>query len=156
MNPKTTKESYLNGATSDATAATSLTSQGGKQFSALPLVGHYSKVDAVAAASTSLDATAKVKADTKRIDTRVVITACETDDARVRNTAMTRTLTLTVSEACAAMFEAAAEAADTGPMAASAATHDRLYPCVDTALGGIVARCIMASMGWETEAVLCV
>ena len=83
-------------------------------------------------------------ADIKRIDTRVVITACETDDTRVRNTAMTRILILTVYEAYAAIVEATAEAAGTGPMAATATAHERLYPCAVTSPGGIAASCIIA------------
>ena len=139
----------------NTTAATLLASQGGKQISTLPFVDHYYKVDAVAAASTSLDATAKVTADTKLIVTHVVITACEADDAHVNETAMPRVLALTVYEAYAAMLEAAAEAVGTGPMAATATADERLYPCVVTAPGGIIARRIMALMDPEAEAVRC-
>ena len=41
-------------------------------------------------------------------------------------------------------------------MAGTATTHERLYPCAVTAMGRIVARCIIASMDPEAEAVLCV
>ena len=69
---------------------------------------------------------------------------------------MPRALALTVYESYVAMLEAAAEAVDTGPMAAIATAHERLYPRAVTALGGVVARCIMASMVPAAEPVLCV
>ena len=101
----------------------------------LPLVDHYPEVNAVAAASTSLDAAAGTTADTRRVVASIVITAWGADGAHAKETVMHCALTL-VCEACVAMLEAVAEAAATGSMAATAAGHETMYPCAVSAPGG--------------------